>query len=157
MATDTYVDEGGYVHSIELDDSGNVINDSGPMHRVVWTAEALQAHAIANSRRWFPVLAQQPFVTQAMYHGLGLAGEAGEVADNIKKLVRFWMHGDAELDSPEAKELKANIAEEIGDVYAYLANIAGLLGISIREEYITKSAYNETRQWKGGNGQADSK
>src|SRR5215468_5993836 len=43
------------------------------------------------------------------YLGLGLAGEAGEVADHIKKLLR-----DGELDSE-------HFTEELGDVVYYWA------------------------------------
>lgn len=53
-------------------------------------------------------------------HTLGLAGEAGEVVEHIKKHVG---HG---------KELDVNrVAEELGDVLWYVAEIASLLGLHL--------------------------
>lgn len=52
--------------------------------------------------------------------GLGIAGEAGEVADHIKKIV-FHQH---DLD-------KAKLAEEMGDVLWYIALLCNALDISL--------------------------
>lgn len=54
--------------------------------------------------------------------GMGLAGEAGEVCDYLKKVV---FHGH-KLDPQK-------IAEELGDVLWYLANLADQVGISLGE------------------------
>jgi NTP pyrophosphatase (non-canonical NTP hydrolase) len=54
--------------------------------------------------------------------GLGIAGEAGEVADLIKKHV---FHGH-ELD-------KDKLTKELGDVMWYIATIANTAGISLSE------------------------
>lgn len=53
---------------------------------------------------------------------LGLAGEAGEVVDDIKKK---YFHG-RNIDP-------IHTAEELGDVMWYVANIATQLGVSIEE------------------------
>jgi NTP pyrophosphatase (non-canonical NTP hydrolase) len=50
------------------------------------------------------------------YLGLGLAGESGEVAEHIKKLLR-----DGRLD-------QAAMAEELGDVVYYWACLCAALG-----------------------------
>ncbi|WGF40274.1 MULTISPECIES: nucleoside triphosphate pyrophosphohydrolase family protein [Lysinibacillus] len=55
-------------------------------------------------------------------YGLGIAGEAGEVADLIKKAM---FHGHV-IDHVEVKK-------ELGDVMWYLANIARLAGLSLDE------------------------
>ncbi len=55
-------------------------------------------------------------------YGLGIAGEAGEVADLIKKAM---FHGHV-IDQVEVKK-------ELGDVLWYLANIARLAGLSLDE------------------------
>jgi NTP pyrophosphatase (non-canonical NTP hydrolase) len=52
------------------------------------------------------------------YCALGLTGEAGEVADKVKKLIR---DGDTE-------ELREAIVKEVSDVCWYLARIADELG-----------------------------
>ncbi|TDL96698.1 nucleotide pyrophosphohydrolase [Macrococcus brunensis] len=55
-------------------------------------------------------------------YALGLTGEAGEVADQIKKHV---FHGH-ELDQVELKK-------ELGDVLWYIANLAAVNGIELSE------------------------
>lgn len=55
-------------------------------------------------------------------YGLGIAGEAGEVADLIKKS-QFHGH-DVEKDE---------IKKELGDVMWYVSNIARLAGLSLEE------------------------
>ncbi len=55
-------------------------------------------------------------------YGLGITGEAGEVADLIKKS-QFHGHN---VD-------KEDIAKELGDVLWYLSNIARLAGLSLDE------------------------
>ncbi|UTH13308.1 nucleoside triphosphate pyrophosphohydrolase family protein [Macrococcus equipercicus] len=55
-------------------------------------------------------------------YALGLTGEAGEVADQIKKHV---FHGH-QLDRDELKK-------ELGDVLWYIANLAAVNGIELAE------------------------
>lgn len=55
-------------------------------------------------------------------YGLGIAGEAGEVADFIKKV---FFHGH-EYDEDQIKK-------ELGDVLWYLSQIARLMGLSLEE------------------------
>ena len=65
-----------------------------------------------------------PATHKILYPALGLAGEAGEVANKVKKLVR-----DGTSSLP--KEWKENTASEIGDVLWYCAVLADDLGISL--------------------------
>ena len=61
------------------------------------------------------------------YSALGLSGEAGEVADKVKKIIR----GDFR-DNPEGfEEHLAEIAKEVGDVLWYVAAVADDLDISL--------------------------
>ncbi len=57
---------------------------------------------------------------------LGLPGEAGEVADKFKKVLR---DKDGKITSLELEEIK----KELGDVLWYLAAISRDLGISLSE------------------------
>lgn len=61
-----------------------------------------------------------------IYPTLGLTGEAGEVADKIKKVLRD--EGGVFSD-----EIKQEIAKELGDVLWYLAALSRDLGVSLDE------------------------
>ena len=58
------------------------------------------------------------------YPALGLAGEAGEVADKVKKIFR---------DNRDDPRFKGEIAREIGDVLWYCAALADDLGFSLQQ------------------------
>lgn len=58
------------------------------------------------------------------YPALGLCGEAGEVANKIKKLQR---------DGLSVDEVRDGVASEMGDVLWYLAALAEELGLSLAE------------------------
>lgn len=55
------------------------------------------------------------------YTALGLVGEAGEVANKVKKMIR------------DNATLGIQVADEIGDVLWYCAMLADELGISLEE------------------------
>lgn len=77
------------------------------------------------------------------YPALGLSGEAGEVANKVKKMLR-----DKNLDV-------AGIAKEIGDVLWYCANLAEDLGFSLQgiaEENLSKLKRRQEEGKLGGSG-----
>ena len=57
---------------------------------------------------------------------LGLAGEAGETADKIKKILR---DKDGAIDEHD----KLEVVKELGDVLWYIASIARYLDVSLEE------------------------
>lgn len=63
-----------------------------------------------------------PKIHSVTYPALGLAGEAGEVADKVKKMLRD------NIDSPEYRE---QIMLELGDVLWYAAVLASDLGYDL--------------------------
>jgi len=85
-----------------------------------------------DSVRWFGDGMQNNLTVMV----LGLIGEAGEVADLLKKIQR----GSKTLD--EAKPL---LAEELVDVFHYWLLLVGMLGINVNEVYAEKRAFNERR------------
>lgn len=58
------------------------------------------------------------------YPALGLTGEAGEVSDKIKKVIR-------DNDGVLTDEIKKEIAKELGDVLWYLAIMAEEIGFTL--------------------------
>jgi NTP pyrophosphatase (non-canonical NTP hydrolase) len=61
-----------------------------------------------------------------IYPTLGLAGEAGEVAEKIKKVIR---DKNGVIDDEKKKEIE----KELGDVLWYVSQLASELGLSLEE------------------------
>lgn len=83
-----------------------------------------------------------------VYPTLGLAGEAGEVADKIKKVLRD-ANGQLTDDQRQA------IAAELGDVLWYLAQLATELGLDldvIVADNLTKLVSRQQRGQLHGSG-----
>lgn len=83
-----------------------------------------------------------------VYPTLGLAGEAGEVAEKIKKVIR----DDGGSVSGEKKQ---EIQKELGDVLWYVAQIATELGLSLEDVAqgnLEKLASRMAREKIGGSG-----
>lgn len=59
------------------------------------------------------------------YCTLGLVGEAGEIANKVKKVIRD--------NRPIDDAFKADLKSELGDVLWYLARLSDELGISLDE------------------------
>lgn len=92
---------------------------------------------------------QDPIV----YPALGLAGEAGEVAEKIKKLIRD-KGGIACLSEMEEDDRFA-VAKEIGDVLWYCANLALDIGMHLEDVAkinIGKLAKRQVEGTIGGSG-----
>tara|TARA_Y100001968_G_C19443282_1_gene763787 strand:+ start:861 stop:1190 length:330 start_codon:yes stop_codon:yes gene_type:complete len=62
----------------------------------------------------------------AIYPTLGLAGEAGEVADKVKKIIR---DKNGIFDEVSKEEIKL----ELGDVLWYIAQLSTELGIELND------------------------
>lgn len=80
------------------------------------------------------------------YPTLGLTGEAGEIANKVKKLQR---------DGVQMSELKDDIAAELGDVLWYAAALATEFGLSldvIAQSNLLKLESRKARGVIGGSG-----
>ncbi len=81
-----------------------------------------------------------------MYPTLGLAGEAGEVAEKVKKIIR---------DNKNIVDEREDIAKELGDVLWYVAAVARDIGFkleAIAEMNIEKLESRKERGVLQGNG-----
>ena len=69
-------------------------------------------------------MAIYPLDSEIIYPVLGLNGEAGEVAEAVKKVIR----DDKSFKDPEVVEA---IAKELGDTLFYLSAISDILGVPL--------------------------
>jgi len=79
---------------------------------------------------------------------LGITGEAGEVAEKVKKIIR-------DKNSVVTEDDKKELAKELGDVLWYLAVFANDLGVSmdeIAQTNLDKLASRKERGVLGGSG-----
>ena len=86
-----------------------------------------------------------PKETALAYLTLGLAGEAGEIANKAKKLIR-------DGDNPAKR---AEITKELGDVCWYIAVLAQELGVNlgrVMEDNLEKLADRKSRGMLQGSG-----
>lgn len=91
--------------------------------------------------------------TPVIYPALGLAGEAGEVADKIKKLIRD--QGYQPGDIIEDKDKQA-IKLELGDVMWYVAELARDLDMTLEDVCKANLAKLRSRQQRHAiNGSGD--
>lgn len=79
------------------------------------------------------------------YAAFGLAGESGEVMENIKKLHRKY--GDGWVKKATDGE-KFDILDELGDVLWYVTRLAHLMGGSLEEVAIYNKQKLTTRHQK---------
>ncbi|HCP08720.1 MAG TPA: hypothetical protein DIT25_02910 [Candidatus Moranbacteria bacterium] len=83
-----------------------------------------------------------------IYPTLGLTGEAGEVAEKIKKVIR---DNEGKLND----EIRMTIEKELGDVLWYISQLASELGLSlddVAEKNIEKLASRLEKGTLHGNG-----
>ncbi len=110
-----------------------------PQEQEANTLCKIAAKARANSERWFPLVhnPDQAVVPLYVHYALGLAGEAGEVANLVKKLLRFGH--DKGTDATPA------LADELADVFTYLLLLADECGVDLMSAYEAKKAICEER------------
>lgn len=82
-----------------------------------------------------PALSEKDIIINA---AMGLCGESGEVIDIVKK----WLAQGHELD-------REHIADELGDIAWYLAEMATVLGISL-EDVMIKNIEKLKRRYPEG-------
>lgn len=75
-----------------------------------------------------------------LYPTLGLAGEAGEVAEKVKKIIR---------DKKQIKDERVEICKELGDVLWYLAAVARDIGVTLEDVAMMNIEKLESRKERG--------
>jgi NTP pyrophosphatase (non-canonical NTP hydrolase) len=95
----------------------------------------LQVQCLSDSERWF---GDSVAYHSLPHHSLALAGEVGEFCNIVKKIDR------GSLDIKDAK-VRYDLQMEITDVFVYLLNIAGLIGVDLEKSYKHVRALNEER------------
>lgn len=91
-----------------------------------------------------------PSEYKTVYPALGLTGEAGEVADKVKKVLRdteLKRNEDGSIEIPA--ERREQIAMELGDVCWYIATLAWDLGYTLQEIAEMNYAKLKSRQERG--------
>jgi NTP pyrophosphatase (non-canonical NTP hydrolase) len=83
-----------------------------------------------------------PSSVKLIYPTLGLCGEAGEVAEKMKKLFR-----DSQGDVTE--DFKTALKKELGDVLWYLSAVASDLGLTLEEIAVANYEKLQDRQNRG--------
>lgn len=84
-----------------------------------------------------------PAQMQVIYPSLGVCGEAGEIAELVKKWIRD------ESGHNMTAEHRDNLTKEIGDVLWYLANLCSDLGINLSDVAIVNLDKLASRQSRG--------
>lgn len=94
------------------------------------------------TERFIPRLTE-PLNAKLVHYSLGLAGEAGEIVDTVKKTLR------------DGKVLdKVNLVEEAGDILWYLTNLLSAVDSSLEEAMKKNIAKLEARYPEGFTEQA---
>ena len=89
-----------------------------------------------------------PTEAKIVYPTLGLTGEAGEVADKVKKVIR-------DFKGEFSESVRYELAKELGDVLWYIAALSHDLGYTLEEIGEMNNAKLASRKQRGminGNG-----
>lgn len=106
--------------------------------RVLSATMELSLQCVQDSDRWFGDTMQWHTLRGLVHHALSLSGEAGEVANIVKKIDR------GSFDIRDAT-VRHDLMMELTDVYVYLLNLAGLLGFDLEKTYEIVRGKNEAR------------
>jgi NTP pyrophosphatase (non-canonical NTP hydrolase) len=88
------------------------------------------------------VISSSDAFKDSLHWVLGINGEAGEVAEKVKKIIR-------DKNGVMSKEDKAELAKEIGDVLWYLAVFAHDLGFPLDDIAAQNLAKLQSRKARG--------
>lgn len=98
--------------------------------------------SLANYQLEARATAIYPLEVKVIYPALGLAGEAGEICNKTKKILRD--DGGRMTD-----EKRTQLIDELGDVFWYVANLATDLGVTLEEVARINLAKLNSRKERG--------
>ncbi len=94
-------------------------------------------HALESDKGWLDV---------DLVHNCFLMGEeVGELFKAVRRYNRLFEQEGAPDDATESR--KADVADELVDVFNYLLAIANRLDIDVEEAFRKKNAENQARTW----------
>ncbi len=99
----------------------------------------MELHAYSQAARATAIYPRQYGL---MYPALKLAGEAGEVAENVGKMLR-------DDDGQLTPERRMKIIKELGDVLWYISNLADDIGSTLEEVAVANIDKLASRQQRG--------
>jgi NTP pyrophosphatase (non-canonical NTP hydrolase) len=109
-----------------------------PPQKVPSNTGLLAIQCVEDSDRWFGDSAITKGWPAMMHHTVAMAGEVGEFANIIKKVDRGSLNlGDAVV--------RKDLAFELVDIFIYVLNLAGIMGVDLEELYKLKRAENDQR------------
>jgi NTP pyrophosphatase (non-canonical NTP hydrolase) len=94
--------------------------------------------AFDNYQTFAKTTAVYPTTARVYYPALGLAGEAGEVANKVKKILR-------DANGRLTDEMRVDLLHELGDVLWYVAMLAEDLGANL-SEVVTMNIHKLTQR-----------
>jgi len=113
--------------------------------RLVELAELVKLQ-VEFSREKFPqfweIRDMRDLALRLEYLSNALAGEVGEAANLVKKVVRSVVYGKGDV---RLEDIREELVEEVTDVFIYLLTIAGLLGVDLEKAYLQKLEKNRRR------------
>lgn len=95
----------------------------------------MSRQCIEDSDRWF---GDSHVAKSIPHHTLAMAGEVGEFANIVKKIER----GSLSMQDPA---VRVRLAMELTDIFTYLLNLAGLIGIDLEKSYVHVRTENQRR------------
>ena len=91
--------------------------------------------------------AQHGWLDVDLVHNCFLMGEeVGELFKAVRRYNRLWQES-AKKDDTSVDERKADVGEELVDVFNYLVAIANRLDIDLEAAFREKNARNQGRTW----------
>lgn len=95
--------------------------------------------SFSESRGWFFHKAKnrKDFISKLQYDSIALAGEVGEFANIVKKILRSGEH--------PSEEMMQRLREELTDVFIYVILTSSLLNFDLEKEYLATLRKNENR------------